>query len=400
MMYLSRRVIEDGMLEIHEQEVGHDVFGRPPQYDTTADNIVRVHASTLRKRLEQYFAEEGRDEPILIELPKGNYAPVFRNREVMPPLAEELPAAVLPLPSAPPEAAAGRPVDWKLPLAAGLALLFACSTAFLWLRLRTLDTPRPAALPPAVREFWGSVFVPRQAADIVLDDAALGLYQELDGRPVGLSEYFDRSYLRRLGQPGQGSPLAKEVASAMMLKRHTSYANVSLLGPLNKVALALNSDWTPHFARDYAFREVKSNRAVLLGNSRSNPWIEPFENRLGIRWNYDATSNSYYPIDSWNANGKTSDFRLGGEHPDGYCSIALLPNLSGTGDVIILSATGGSATASAAAFLTDGARMAELRAKLRGGSGERFPYFEALLRIPSRSRLPKDAEIVIARAAR
>jgi hypothetical protein len=60
LVYLTTRVLEDEVFEIHEQEVGHKVFGRPANYDTGSDNIVRVHAAMLRKRLEQYFAEEAR----------------------------------------------------------------------------------------------------------------------------------------------------------------------------------------------------------------------------------------------------------------------------------------------------------------------------------------------------
>ena len=72
----------EGPAEIHEQEVGHKVFGRPRDYDTGSDNIVRVHASMLRKRLEQYFAEDGAAEPVIVEIPRGNYAPVFHERAV------------------------------------------------------------------------------------------------------------------------------------------------------------------------------------------------------------------------------------------------------------------------------------------------------------------------------
>src|ERR1051326_409639 len=62
LLYVTDRVLEDEASEIHEQEVGHNVFGRPADYDTAADNIVRVHASMLRKRLDQYFAGEGAGE--------------------------------------------------------------------------------------------------------------------------------------------------------------------------------------------------------------------------------------------------------------------------------------------------------------------------------------------------
>lgn len=72
LLYLCDRVLEGSATEIHEQEVGSRVFGREPDYDTAADNIVRVNASLLRKRLEQYFATEGAAEPFVIEIPKGN----------------------------------------------------------------------------------------------------------------------------------------------------------------------------------------------------------------------------------------------------------------------------------------------------------------------------------------
>ncbi len=251
--------------------------------------------------------------------------------------------------------------------------------------------PEAVSLAPAVKAFWSQVFVPGQKTDIVLDDAALGLYQELDGHPIALSEYFDRSYQRRMGD--------KPELGSIVLKRQSSYASVSLLWQFSHTAASLGSDWAPHFARDYSFRELKSNRSILLGNSRSNPWVEPFENRFGVRWLYDAPTGIYYPVDTWAGAGHEGDFRHASDHPDGYCSIALVPNLGGTGSIVVISGTGGAAAATAGAFLVNGERMAQLRGQLPAANGE-FPWFEALLKIPSRSRLPKDAEVVICRAAR
>jgi hypothetical protein len=280
--------------------------------------------------------------------------------------------------------------DLRIPVFAAIAAFFAFTTALLLLRVESRSAPREPAvsLPAAVRDFWAGVFLAGQKTDIVMDDAALALYQELDGRPISLKEYFDRSYQRRLAE--------RPDLSAIALKRQSSYASVSLLWQFSRTAAALHSDWAPHFARDYAFRELKSNRSILLGNTRTNPWIEPFENRLGIQWRFDSAAGIYYPVDK-----KTSiDYHSGGEHPDGYVDIALLPNLGGTGSVVILSGTGGAASAAAGAFLVDGDRMAELRSKLPADGKREFPYFEALLRIPSRSRLPKDAQIVVWRPLR
>jgi hypothetical protein len=44
------------------------------------DNIVRVEARLLRKRLEAYFEDEGKDEPVTIVMPRGSYALSFELR--------------------------------------------------------------------------------------------------------------------------------------------------------------------------------------------------------------------------------------------------------------------------------------------------------------------------------
>src|SRR5690348_11508015 len=54
--YLCERTFEEPAAEIHEQEIGQRVFGRPPAYETAVDNVVRVTVSQARKKLEQYFA--------------------------------------------------------------------------------------------------------------------------------------------------------------------------------------------------------------------------------------------------------------------------------------------------------------------------------------------------------
>ena len=64
--YVGKRSIKEGSSEIHEQEIGQAVFGRKDSYDTSQDNIVRVSATELRRRVEAYFAAEGKDEPLIL----------------------------------------------------------------------------------------------------------------------------------------------------------------------------------------------------------------------------------------------------------------------------------------------------------------------------------------------
>ena len=61
-----------------EYAIGVDVFEKEPDYDPRLDPSVRVEVRRVRSKLEGYYAEEGRNDPIRIEIPKGSHAAVFR----------------------------------------------------------------------------------------------------------------------------------------------------------------------------------------------------------------------------------------------------------------------------------------------------------------------------------
>ena len=63
-----------------------EVFGRPPDFDAQTDPLVRVEAGRLRRRLIEYYAGEGRDDPVRLDLPRGSYSVV--STYTQPPLAE------------------------------------------------------------------------------------------------------------------------------------------------------------------------------------------------------------------------------------------------------------------------------------------------------------------------
>jgi hypothetical protein len=395
LVYLCERGME-GSTDIHEQEIGHKVFGRPADYDTGSDNIVRVHASMLRKRLEQYFAEEGAAEPLVLEIPRGNYAPVFRERVTPEPAAPVVePAAPLAAPPVP----ARR--DWRLPAVAAVAALLALSTALLLLFGHS-PLPILGEQPgPTVRAFWAQVFHGAQGNDIVLDDAAVALYQELTGHNLALSEYFDRSYIKSVPEAAQKANLDETNASAILLHRYSSYAHASFLWKLFQLSGSEARHTNLVFARDYSFHGLKNDSAVLMGNPHSNPWIEPFLPRLGLRWQFDKATGTYYPVDTW-AGAELKIYRNAdaAETREGYVAISLVPNLGGNGNVLIVSATGGSAFNAAAAYLADEASLVKLRQSLPAAKGGAFPNFEALVRVKGRSSQPKDSVLVIGRAAR
>jgi len=63
--------------EIKEYTIAVKALGRPADFSPQLDGIVRIHASRLRSILFQYYHGTGKNDPVIISIPKGSYAPVF-----------------------------------------------------------------------------------------------------------------------------------------------------------------------------------------------------------------------------------------------------------------------------------------------------------------------------------
>lgn len=99
LLFVCDRYLAGRPDEITEQLIGIHVFGRSAGYNSGDDNIVRSYARTLRKRIDDYFVTEGKDERLIVAIPRGAYLPVFSARvHELPeisaaPLRDEYPAA-------------------------------------------------------------------------------------------------------------------------------------------------------------------------------------------------------------------------------------------------------------------------------------------------------------------
>jgi serine/threonine-protein kinase len=83
--FVAGQALQGKADSLKEYVIGVHVFGREAVFDPRTDPVVRVQARRLRARLEKYYKEEGQHDEIVVELPKGGYAPVFRRREVAEP---------------------------------------------------------------------------------------------------------------------------------------------------------------------------------------------------------------------------------------------------------------------------------------------------------------------------
>jgi hypothetical protein len=82
--FVVERTIAGVSEGLKERTIGIEVFGRPPSYDTSADGIVRLNASEVRKRLAIYYADPAQHPELRISLPVGSYVPQFSRIEKAP----------------------------------------------------------------------------------------------------------------------------------------------------------------------------------------------------------------------------------------------------------------------------------------------------------------------------
>lgn len=363
LLYLCDRAISDPQIAIREQDIGSAVFGRSAGYDTGQDNIVRVHVSELRRRLERYFENEGATEEWTIDIPKGGYVPVFTVRH-SPEVAASTALDIQPISSRP---------YWLY----AVCLLLAAGCVWLILQNRKLSTEAAASTRPKVLDsLWSRLLVPGQRTDIVLADSNLSVLQDLTGEAVSLNDYLNHRYWSPSTAAGW-SPERRRDLDILMARRYTSISDAEFVRQISSVNVPKSVRLSVFFARDYSLQDLQSNNVILVGSSRSNPWVELFADRLSFQFEADPkTGIPRYRIRDPRP-GEQSVYNLKDQEPDkdAYGAVAFLPNLSRTGNVLLISGTGIQAIRTGGEFVTD-----EELIKTLSMPQSPLPYFEVLYR--------------------
>ncbi len=387
LLYLGERALTDPNRILREQEIGVEVLGRPANYDTSHDTLVRVLISQLRKKLQDYFTGEGRDEPYILEIPKGNYLPVVRLREAESETAESLEEM-----PAPPRARA-----WARRVGVG-ALVVLGAAAVLWPAYEVLarhvawrNTARPN-----VEAFWSQLFDNGQATYVVLSDVSLIEFEKLMGGPIHLSEYEAHEF-DRLADSIQ-DPVSRALAREFVNRVTTSVSDVQVARDFGVLAAARHLPLNLISARDATSPLISSMNTVLLGSRRANPWINLFEDQLNFQTDYYQESPPAMRfVNRSPLPGEQASYPAEWRHT-GYCRVASLPNPRHTGNVLLISGSDVISTEAGGRFVASEDSMRQLRQKLGVKPGRPMPPFEVLLRTRIVNSTVPSFEMVSARA--
>ncbi|MBB5056838.1 hypothetical protein HDF16_001523 [Granulicella aggregans] len=380
LLYVGGQSLKGGQPELHEQEIGAKVFGRAPSYDRSQDNIVRVNATELRKRIETYFATDGSHETLILEIPRGGYKPVFHRRQAevffLPTPSPEV-ARVDELPKASPASVLRIGIRAHLVWAVIAVALTVICALLLRQNLALRSSGGQWSGRPEVEAFWKGFVKGQQEIDVVLPDASVTLSEEVTHQRMTLTDYLNHNYV----QQELTAPLSADRVSDL----HSIFDhNLVTLGDFHAAQqiLALPT-LAPMLhlvlSRYYTADSIQRNSFILLGGRKANPWMGLFTDRMNFNVDF-GPHNETFVTNRHPHTGEQPTYTAWTD-PSGsttvYSVIAYLPNLSHTGSVIVLAGTDSSATSAAAEFLTSENSMTGFRSMLHA---EKLPYFEVLLK--------------------
>jgi hypothetical protein len=393
LQYIAEQTLRGNAHELTEQHIGNALFHKPSDYSPLEDSSVRVHVRQLRLKLHEYFNEDGRNEAIVLEIPKGSYAPLFRPVQK----TETLPAAIEPrgIP------ALAWPRWAMLPWALCVLLTMACGV----LAYRVIAHRGGPPVPPPAALSWpfSQIFDSRHQTIIVVADSNYGMARILSSQPGSLDQYLHREFLQgpEASKIGAANARLSEYLSNSTL---TSFADVADVVALYRMAGPLETQVLVRYPRDLRLRDLDHNNYVFIGSPGSNPWVTLLQDKLNFREAEGVVGNSAKMFVNKNPlpgeQAQYEGLRWTGTMGEDYATISLLPNATDDGSVLVLQGLQQEGTEAAGRFLADPVNQRQLMSALGISAGESHSqniWFEALIRSRTVSGAPNTTTLVAAR---
>lgn len=395
LQHVTERAIRGRGYELTEQHIGERLFHKPAGYSPLEDSSVRVHARQLRLKLHEYFDGDGRGEPMVVEIPKGSYVPIFRPVASHAAVQE---AQVAPIAIA--EMPVRRPATAHLPWIVAAVLAVTC-LALVANRRNSVTAPSTVSAAAPVWPF-SEVFDRRHQTTLVVADSNYGMERIVTESRGSLDQYLRRELANssEMAKLGSGDGRLRAYVSDSTL---TSFADVADVVSLLKAAGNLQVQVVVRYPRDLRIRDLDHDNFVFIGSPGSNPWVSLFQDRLNFRESEDAVGDSMKAFVNTSPlpgeKPRYEGLRWTGSVGEDYATISLLANPTHDGSILILQGLQQEGTEAAGRFLADEVNRKQLLNALGISTNEptKNIWFEALIRSRTVSGAPNSTNLIAVR---
>ena len=377
--YLADHALQNPGTPVKEYQIATEVFARAADFDSHLDSTVRVQAGRLRVKLAEYYASEGAQDPVIVELPRGSYSLTLHPRPVLP-KPEIKQSATTP--------SRARQVlrNWSVAVLVLSALLAAGVAALVgtWenrARNKPLAGSQAHSAPVAFRTFWRGFLSGPEEPWVIFSNAAFV------GRPeTGM----------RYRQPSD--------SSGLILDHYTGVGEVIAVHELDRVFHLLNRDLRVKRGSLFSLDDAKKNNLIFVGSPAENLTLLdlPVNHEFVFRRITSGARKGELAI--FNVHPSTGESELFNASPsnvplsDDYAVIALVPGLDPSQAALILAGTTTIGTQAAVEFVCQEDSVLKLLARLRVPPRGDLKPFEAVLHVKVARGVPVETELVAVRS--
>src|SRR5579864_665931 len=378
--YLAEHSLDHPGIALKEYQIATEVLGRPAGFDPQSDSTVRVQAGRLRVKLAEYYAHDGADDPIVVEIPKGSYAITFHPRACKPGLPSATTFVVEPK-----KKADVVPTNrgWAIAVLALSVLLAASlitSVMVLGQRTRTQTTAEPP-VPVAYQLFWNRFVNGPQQPWVIFSNGSFV------GRPETGMRYFN----------------AASDARSLIMDHYTGVGEVLAIHQLDHVFDIFNRPLRVKRGALFSLDDAKNNDLIFVGS--------PSENLTLL----DIPGTREFVFGRLNSGPRKGDLAVLNVHPEpgepkqflgspanqptteDYAVVSLLPGLDPSRSILILAGDTTFGTQAAVEFVCREDSVKELLQRLRVSKPAELKPFEALLHVKIVHGVPVMTDLVSVR---
>lgn len=411
--FLAEKSVSGEADDLKEYIVAIDGLGKPASYDPRHNSAVRIQVGRLRQKLADYYRNEGLNDPVVIDIPKGHFKLTCENRSnaASHSLETVLPSSFNAVPLVPPgieedrfrRGSSIRNIPFGL--LGWVSVVIAVALAvFSWMRpwsARATNAPSIAGWTPELEDLWGPFISSKRPLLVAIEDPLFvelhwgtGIYY----RDKSLNFWKDvstssavaalRSALHNPDiQPSQYYTAFGEVDASFMIGK--------LLGPREQNFSLIKSS-------DLSWQQLADNNVLFVGvqnlffeeqmqampiDLQFRPVLEGIRNVHPQPGEPDLFADRYSTAPS--------------EEGVAYALVTHLPGPLGSNDVESFTSGRSAGYVAAIKAFTDPNFARVLAGKLREASRGRMPrYYQVLLKIKFKDEVPTETVCVLTRELR